>query len=81
MAFRYLPPKLRFNDAKITFYDQKMFFLTENYTSLHITAIFNKKKKNFHISNFSCPLVWKMTAATPIGKPILLKFCHNVAER
>ena len=29
---------------------------------LHISAIFNKKE-NFHVSNFSEPVGWKMTVA------------------
>ena len=47
LAFRYLPPKIGFKDAKITLYDQNVVFLTQNYSPLHISAIFNPRKETF----------------------------------
>ena len=41
-----------------------MFFFSDlKLYSIGILTIFNKKR-NFHVSNFSWPLVWKMTGAT-----------------
>ena len=52
----FMMPKSLFI-IKNSFSDLKLY-------SLHISVILNKKK-NFHDSNFSRPLVWKMTVATP----------------
>ena len=42
-------------------------FLDPKLYPLHILAI--KKKKNFHISNFSRPFAWEMTATPPSLPP------------
>ena len=59
-------PEFEFNDAKITFLLLQMIFSDLKLYSLPISAIFNKNK-NFHVSKFSRPLIWKMTVATPLA--------------
>ena len=56
IAFRCLPPEFVFNDAKITFFIIKSDFSDLKSYSLRISGIFNKKN-NFHVSNFSSPLI------------------------
>ena len=66
VAFWCLSPEFAFNDAKITFLLSKNDFSDLKLYPLHISAIFNKKK-NFHVYNFSWPLIWKMIVATPLA--------------
>ena len=51
IVFRCLPPKFVFNDVKILFIIKNGFSVIK-LCFLHISAIFNKKKK-FHVSYFA----------------------------
>ena len=67
-------PEIRFNEAKITFYDQKMIFLTQNYTLYIFQPFFTKKM--FMSLIFQDLSFEKNTAAIPPPtprEPILLK--------
>ena len=41
ITFQYLHPEIGFNNIKINFLWSKTIFLTQNYTPLHISVIFN----------------------------------------